>query len=162
MLLEHRTTLSGLRIQGQMDITPAVNQDVGRYRLIIQISYVADWSIVLSNSMSEQLTIGYRMSDNSYYIDRTQSRTGGIRNGYVAVQKGPRISMDQQMDVVLWIDVASIEMFADGGLTCMTAIFFPHETFSKLVMKSPGNINVAKLDIAQVKSIWTQHATGYY
>ena len=50
--------------------------------------------------------------------------------------------------MTLIIDVASVELFADGGLTTMTSVFFPTISFNKLRFQSdisPVSISYAAL-----------------
>ena len=50
--------------------------------------------------------------------------------------------------MTLIIDVASVELFADGGLTTMTSVFFPTISFNKLSFQSdvsPVSISYATL-----------------
>jgi fructan beta-fructosidase len=53
------------------------------------------------------------------------------------------------------VDVSSVEVFFDGGLTVLTAVFFPEEDLSQLKIYSPtGVIKVDSLTVSQLSSIW--------
>lgn len=52
------------------------------------------------------------------------------------------------------MDVASVELIADDGLTVMTGIFFPNEPFNKVKIKSPDYFVINELRYAEMKSIW--------
>ena len=66
----------------------------------------------------------------------------------------PRLSRSNSTDVQLLFDAASVEFFADGGLTAMTDIFFPTKPFNKLHIKSKEGMILRTLEIASVQSIW--------
>jgi fructan beta-fructosidase len=70
-----------------------------------------------------------------YFIDR---RHAGIAVGadfdrrYVA----RRISTASTIDLTLYVDASSIELFADGGLSVMTALVFPSHPYTQMVLRS--------------------------
>lgn len=41
-------------------------------------------------------------------------------------------------NVSLVFDASSVELFADGGLSVMTALFFPTRPYTQLTLQSPG------------------------
>ena len=59
-----------------------------------------------------------------------------------------------KMNISLVIDVSSVELFADDGLTVMTSIFFPNKEYNKIHIQSPDNVLIKKLEYINLKSIW--------
>lgn len=58
------------------------------------------------------------------------------------------------MNISLIIDVSSVELFADDGLTVMTAIFFPNKPYNQIHIQSSDNALIKKLEYINLKSIW--------
>jgi fructan beta-fructosidase len=58
------------------------------------------------------------------------------------------------MDMTLVIDNASIELFADGGTSVMTAIYFPGNIYSRIKFQSPGNLRLESLEFKRLRSIY--------
>jgi fructan beta-fructosidase len=58
------------------------------------------------------------------------------------------------MDISLLIDVSSVELFADGGLTVMTEIFFPNKPYSKVSIRSADNALMKKFEYIRLNNIW--------
>jgi fructan beta-fructosidase len=54
----------------------------------------------------------------------------------------------------LIIDNASVELFADDGLSVMTEIFFPNELFSNINIQSANGFTIRSLKYNAMKSIW--------
>jgi fructan beta-fructosidase len=52
------------------------------------------------------------------------------------------------------LDDASLELFADDGLSVMTAIFFPSKVFSQVVIQSRDNFRIKNLAYTRMKSIY--------
>ena len=108
-----------------------------------------DYSIELSNEHGESVLIGYSKSYNQFYIDRTKSGNTQFHKEFAQVSKAVRISNSSTMNFKLVIDVASVELFADDGLTVMTSIYFPSTPFNTITM----NGKLLKTKFFELKSI---------
>jgi len=98
--------------------------------------------------------VGYDKTGNNYFIDRTNSGKVDFENGFAAKHTAPRFSDKNNVDLTLIIDNASIELFADNGLTVMTEIFFPNEQLSDITIQSNDNFKIKSLQYNKMKSIW--------
>lgn len=114
------------------------------------------FSFILSNDLGEQLVAGYDKSTNQFFIDRTKSGKTDFEKGFAARHTAVRISTKPGSRITLVIDRASIELFADDGLSVMTDIFFPSKPFSQINIQSQNNLQIKKLEYTGLKSIW-QH-----
>lgn len=83
------------------------------------------------NTANEKLRIGFNAANHQFFIDRSQAGKNDFSDKFSGISYAPRIADSQTLKMHLLIDVASVELFADDGLTCMTAIFFPSESFSR-------------------------------
>jgi sucrose-6-phosphate hydrolase SacC (GH32 family) len=55
----------------------------------------------------------------------------------------------------VYVDQASVELFADGVVTVMTDSVFPHQPFTKVRFVVNGQpVNVSKFEATEIKSIW--------
>ena len=77
-----------------------------------------------------------------YFIDRSQSGKVDFEKGFGKKHTSPRLTTNANLDITFVIDNASVEMFADNGLTVMTEIFFPTEDYSSIQIQSPGNMSI--------------------
>jgi fructan beta-fructosidase len=114
----------------------------------------ADFTIVLSNDQNEEAVIGYDKEANQFYIDRTRSGRVDFHKEFAAKHFAPRFSKNVKMNITLVIDVSSIELFADDGLTVMTAIVFPSKPFQQIQFASPGASMVEKLSYSHLENTW--------
>ncbi|MEJ7677543.1 MAG: GH32 C-terminal domain-containing protein [Segetibacter sp.] len=64
------------------------------------------------------------------------------------------MTKDHKLNLTLVVDVASVELFADNGLTVMTGIFFPNKTYNKAVITSNDAFAIKELHYTGLKSIW--------
>jgi fructan beta-fructosidase len=120
------------------------------------MQHIKDYAITLSNQKNEQLVIGYDAGKNQYYIDRSKSGKTDFNKDFAGHFFAPRLSNLVQSDITLIIDKASVELFADKGLTVMTAIYFPNADFNKLGISTPNKLKIEDLSIISCSSIWKQ------
>jgi fructan beta-fructosidase len=120
-------------------------------RINLSMDETKDFSIVFSNTMGEELVIGFDKMANRYFIDRTKSGKTGFKNEFAARHTAPRFTNAAKMDMTLVIDVSSVELFADGGLTAMTEIFFPSKPYTQIRVTSPEKLVIKKLESIYLK-----------
>ncbi len=113
-----------------------------------------NFSVILSNDLNEKLIIGYDVSKKEYYIDRSHSGITGFYEGFTRMDTAPRLCHTTLQDISLIIDKSSVELFADGGLTVMTALFFPDEPYNKILFKGDQQGEIKELKYIPLKSIW--------
>ena len=105
-------------------------------RIDLKEMKAADFEIILSNTFNEKLIVGYHADKKQFYIDRTKAGVSNFNKGFAAVAVAPRLSNTTNMDLSILLDKTSIELFADGGLNVMTALFFPVHPYTKWEIKS--------------------------
>jgi fructan beta-fructosidase len=99
------------------------------------------------------LVTGYNEAENSWYSDRTKAGKSNFNKGFAKRITAKRKTDAKNADMKLIIDAASVELFADKGLTVMTAIFFPKRPYDKLTINSRG-LSISDLSYNGLKSIW--------
>lgn len=136
------------------DLTSKTGKLSGPCKLKINFSKAADFSIVLSNSLNQKLVIGFDENKNGFFIDRSQSGKVDFEKGFGKKHTAPRLSQSQNLDLTLVIDNASVELFADGGLTVMTEIFFPDKNYSDIKIQSKEKLNIKSMEFSKLHSIY--------
>jgi len=145
-------SLKNVKVKDKLDLTEKAKNKTGLFRLDFDLKNAADFSIVLANKEGNELIVGYNKKANQYYIDRTKSGKTDFEKGFAEKHIAPRISLDANMTISLIADVASVELFADNGLTVMTDIFFPESVMSDLHIKSTSGITIDKLKYTVLKA----------
>jgi len=105
-------------------------------RIDIKDIKATHFEIILSNTYNEKLIVGYHADKKQFYIDRTNAGVSNFNPGFAAAAVAPRLSFTMNMDLSILLDKTSIELFADGGRTVMTALFFPTFPYTKWGIKS--------------------------
>jgi fructan beta-fructosidase len=126
----------------------------GPAKLEITSDKIEDFSITLSNSLGQKLVVGFEKIPNTYFIDRTASGKVDFEKGFAAKHTAPRFASNPKLELTLIIDSASVELFADSGLTVMTEIFFPDQTLSDIVIESQHNLVLKTVQLTTLRSIY--------
>jgi fructan beta-fructosidase len=100
----------------------------------LKTNKVVAFSLVFSNDHGDSAVIGYDGAGR-YFIDR---RHAGVVVGpdFDRVYTAPRVSRDPTMGVTIYMDASSFELFADGGLTVMTALVFPSKPYTRVLLRA--------------------------
>ena len=109
-------------------------------RIDIKDIKATDFEIILSNTFNEKLVVGYHADKKEFYIGRKNAGVSNFNQGFAAIAVAPRLSFATNMDLSILLDKTSIELFADGGHTVMTALFFPTIPYTKWEIKSKEKI----------------------
>lgn len=138
--------LSSLKIRVATKIS---NQSILPKQCIVRLkmNLINDYAITLSNKMGNEVLIGYDKKSNQYYIDRTKSGKVNFQKDFTGRFTAPRLAKGKKSDLTLVVDAASIELFADHGLTVMTAIYFPDGPFDKIQLSSASTLQCTLLPL---------------
>ncbi|HUQ67663.1 MAG TPA: glycoside hydrolase family 32 protein [Flavitalea sp.] len=112
-----------------------------------------DFAITLSNDSSQKTIIGYEKTADQYYIDRTASGETGFEKGFASRTTAPRIAVTDSADIMLVFDVASVELFADNGVTVMTGIYFPGKVYTNLSISKNNRFKMKTVQLTGLKAI---------
>lgn len=105
-----------------------------------------DIRILLSNSKGESVSIGYSKLTNQYIIDRSASGMTSFHKEFAAKHVAPRFITTPFLNLTLIVDVSSVELFADNGLTVMTEIFFPGQAYNKISISTLRLVKLRRLE----------------
>jgi fructan beta-fructosidase len=151
---QHPIIANNIVVKTNFDIHQKIGAIKFPCRLNLSIDTLKNFSVVLSNNIGEQLIIGYDKNNNQFYIDRTKSGKTNFQKDFAAKHIAPRFIKNHGINLSLIIDVSSVELFADDGLTVMTEIFFPNKPYNKITIHAKEKLTIKKLGYAKFKSIW--------
>lgn len=135
------------------DLVAKTGNPNGPYELSLTSEAIKSYSIHFFNEAGDKLIVGYDKAANNYFIDRKQSGIVSFEKGFAAKHVAPRLAASDKTNLTLLLDNASIELFADNGLTVMTDIFFPNTPYTKIQIHSDGMV-VKELKYVLFQSIW--------
>jgi fructan beta-fructosidase len=141
-------------INKTLELTDKVSNLKSQYILKLSLAQLKGYTIKLSNKKGEEVLIGYDDAKDQYFIDRTKSGKVDFQKDFSGRFTAPRLSTTKSSDLIIVVDKASVELFADGGLTTMTAVYFPNEDYTSMAINVDGKLKLNTLSINGLKSIW--------
>jgi len=152
--------LSKTEISEQLDLTDQLgfSSTLSEMELefVLPEGGTGSFGVELSNAKGESYRIGYNAAARQFFSDRTRSGNLSFSEKFAPKASiAPRFSKEKTLRMHLFFDVASAELFADGGATVMTEIFFPGEDFNQVkLFADGGKAELAGGQVYQLKSIW--------
>ncbi|MCU7548702.1 glycoside hydrolase family 32 protein [Chitinophagaceae bacterium LB-8] len=153
-IVTNTRSMQNVDVKGSYDLPADIKSFKGKLLFQLASEQIEEYSIVLSNDRGEEVVVGFDKQANQYYIDRTKAGKTDFEKGFGKRHIAPRLTKDNHTDVTLLFDAASVELFADNGLTIMTDIFFVNKTLSKISIKSANGLNIKELNYSGIERIW--------
>ncbi|MCC6288201.1 MAG: glycoside hydrolase family 32 protein [Chitinophagaceae bacterium] len=151
----HANTYEAKNIKAKKaDITAKAGKLNGPAILKLSTDELKGFNITLSNNVGEKLVIGYNKTANQYFVDRSQSGKIDFHKDFGKHIMVPRFSATKNTDITLVIDNASVELFADKGLSVLTAVFFPSSDFTDVIITSTEGFVIKSLSFEHLNSAW--------
>ena len=108
-------------------------------------------SFTLSNPQGEKVVMRYDAKNRTMSFDRRESGIVDFSQKFPAITVSPTFEKDGKINLRLFLDRSSIELFGNNGQFVMTNLVFPNAPYTTLSMQSKnGN---AKLEALKVYSI---------
>jgi fructan beta-fructosidase len=160
-LRRESASIAGRRVAGKVDIggglgfSPSVSDIELEFDL--ERSHASAFGVILENAVGERYRIDYDARRNVFVSDRTEAGNSGFSDKFAArVHEAPRQSKGGRLQMRLLFDVASVELFADGGATVLTDIFFPSSTFESISLHAEGGeVDLVAGEIHRLEGIWS-------
>ncbi|MFT6811376.1 MAG: fructan beta-fructosidase [Saprospiraceae bacterium] len=111
--------------------------------------------IQFSNAQNEFLSVGYSAAEKSYFVDRMFTGKYEFSDMFADYHTSKAPYAKEEVEFLIYLDMSSIELFADGGKCVMTEIFFPSEPFNKVEIITEANyVELVDGRITPLKGIW--------
>ncbi|MEM1318926.1 MAG: glycoside hydrolase family 32 protein [Bacteroidota bacterium] len=108
-----------------------------------------------SNEEGEHLEVFYSGIAQQYYVDRSVAGQADFSEDFAGSHAGPVDYKRETVDMLLYLDHSSIELFADAGQCVMTEIVFPKTPYTKIeLFVSKGEARLLQGSLTALKSIW--------
>ena len=136
MLRTETVSMPAQRLDGTVDIrmprgTTAAAAEVD-LEFLVTPGAASDVALELRNAAGETYRVGLDVARKQFYSDRTAIPHAFSAKFATAIHRAPRIATDSIVRMQLYLDRASVELFADGGATVLTDIVFPSEDFATM------------------------------
>jgi fructan beta-fructosidase len=139
----------------KLNSTINVGEELSSSRIKVEMDIVdaEDMGIELSNRQGENVQIGYNIGKGYLYVDRSKSGENNFSPEFARVNK---IKLDrklEKLDMQIFMDKASIEVFFNNGAYVMTQIIFPTEDYSMVKIFSDNKVEIREFEIRRIKKM---------
>jgi fructan beta-fructosidase len=105
----------------------------------------ASFHVRIINPAGEEIMAGFDARSNTYFIDRGLSGKVRGKGDFARPIRAPRFFTTGPVSLKIIADASSIELFADNGATVLTAVYFPSQPPSQVIVASPDNMRFREL-----------------
>jgi fructan beta-fructosidase len=159
-LRESSFGLDSQTVRGYLDLTEESGFWPGALEVVIEASWsegqTPRFGLELSNRRGERYRVGYDVERGQLFSDRRGAGSNAFSRAFARkVHLAPRYAEGSSTRLHLFFDVASAELFADGGTAGLTDIFFPEEDFHQFGFFSEKGETILKSgQFFSLRSIW--------
>lgn len=118
----------------------------------VSLNRIQSFTVRISNEAGEHILMGFDKNSNEFYIDRANSGIVDFNKEFGSRSTAPRISSSEKLNVTLVLDQSSLELFADEGLSVMTALFFPKRPFSDMQILSDEELEIQAIQAQPLRN----------
>ena len=158
-----RTDLGKLTITGEQDITGAFSPSQCEILLhtALEQTTATLFGITLTNGKGDRLILGFDRENRQLWVDRRQSGPQGFSGEFFTGPHTAPLGLQDLEDLRIYLDVASLEVFAGQGALNFTEIFFPSVPFDTLTFWADGGEWVVQSGaVFSLEGIWEHRAEG--
>ena len=139
-LAKGATTIQNVAVKNPVDLTARLKSTADKHKLTLKTAQLGSFELVLGNAAGEELVIGYDQAKKQYFIDRSKAGSVSFSPKFTGRATAPRLSPATGTELALFFDAASVELFADQGLTAMTEIFFASKPLTTIKLRSTQGV----------------------
>jgi sucrose-6-phosphate hydrolase SacC (GH32 family) len=142
--------------QGQsLYLETSFNNRLSLIELTVTPSEGAEFIVEIGNSESQKIQIAYDSEQNKYSLDRSASGNMDFSDEFGGIHYAPRISEDQTINLKIYLDHSSLEVFVDNGEVVLTELIFPIPEYDQISLRSlDGTTQIQQGKITELRSIW--------
>ncbi len=143
------TPMSG----GVLDLSDALSAAAGQVALHLSAPHARSFALHLGNAVGDALVIGYDRSTDQYQIDRRLAGQVDFHPQFAGRHTAPRIAAGPGVELQLFLDATSVELFADDGLTVMTSLFFPRQPLATMRLVSDDGMALTSVAVHALRTL---------
>jgi len=152
-LRDGKTSVEGVEFEGVWT-SKKLNPKNNVYELLVEFENVdsEEFGVRICVGDQDKTSVGYKVSDEELYFDRRYSGLNDFVDFHPAVFKGPMKNRDNTVKLHIFVDNCSVEVFGNGGETCISNKIYPSERSTGIEFFSyGGNVKVKSIEYYPLK-----------
>jgi len=120
-----------------------------------EINTAVEFGFKVRKSSNQETIVGYNVSNGELFVDRTKSSTIDFHSDFTAKHKAPMKPEYGRIQLSIYVDWSSVEVFGNSGKTIISDLIFPDLESRDLELYAiGGEVRVVSLQINDLVSIW--------
>ena len=135
-----------------LDLAAGLRKARGRFVLRLDSDALRAFTLTFSNLAGDRLVLGYDRDATAWFIDRSQAGLSDFHPAFAGRHLAPRLATAAASDLQVFVDAASVELFADGGLSVLTSQVFPRQPYTALSLASDDGLVLRSLSLRPMRA----------
>lgn len=132
---------------------PAENKGICEILMDFDAQKASEVEMALSNKAGDTVVMVYNATNRTFSFDRTKSGIVDFSEEFPAVTVAPTFENNGKVQLRIFIDRSSIELFGNDGKFVMTNLVFPTDPYTTLsVSAKGGNARMNTLKVYSIKN----------
>ncbi|HEY5751862.1 MAG TPA: GH32 C-terminal domain-containing protein [Chthoniobacterales bacterium] len=120
-----------------------------------EVGTASEFGLKVRTGQDEETLIGYNAIAGELFVDRTKSGQVAFSTLFPSRETAPLAAKKGRVELHIFVDWSSVEVFADDGQVSITDQIFPKPSSEGLALFANGGIaKLVSLHIWQLESIW--------
>ena len=139
--------MAELQVHQRMDLSAGLAEAQPCFVIHLDTPALSTFTLSLANEADDALHIGYNAHTQRWWIDRRQAGDVSFHPAFAGEHSAPRLSTERGADLSLWFDACSVELFADGGLSCLSSLHFAHAPWRSLTLSAAQGLACRRFEV---------------
>ncbi|MER2493183.1 glycoside hydrolase family 32 protein [Catenovulum sediminis] len=147
---------SNTLVYGRTDLTrlAGFNSAQFEFNATVDAQTAEQFSIDIANAVGEKVSIVFDRENNQLVLDRRNSGKSRFHGSFAIEQFAPLDGEQSKYQITVYQDASSTELFVNNGEIVMTALVFPNQDYSKVIINSDEEIKLNSWSLHELTSIW--------
>ena len=120
-----------------------------------EVGTASEFGLKVRTGEGEETLIGYNVPAGELFVDRTKSGQVDFSTLFPSRETAPLAAKNNRVELHIFVDWSSVEVFADDGRISITDQIFPKPSSDGLALfANGGTARLVSLHIWQLQSIW--------
>jgi fructan beta-fructosidase len=131
-----------------------LNTDLVELSLNLKLDKAGVVNLVFRNQQQEETVFRIDRLAQRFELDRSRSGIVDFSKSFSVLQEAPLNPDDKTLQLHVFLDHSSIEVFVNGGETVFTTLVFPRTPYDSVKLSADEEIDLTSGTVHALKSIW--------
>lgn len=147
-LRKKKYQFENIEISDISDLLKEINSNTLEIQVEFEIQNAEEFGIKLAQGQTTETVVGYDVSSQQVYIDRSKSGIVGFKDNFASNDKAPLQAENGKIKLQILLDNCSVEVFANNGKVAITDLIFPAKDSKGIsLFAKKGKVKITNLTV---------------